>query len=204
MRFVDREQRERHLAEHILKPRPTCAFRRDIEQVQLAGAKPVLRLCPIAINRRQGRRLDPGRMGRADLVMHQRDQRRDDNRGARPRQCGDLIAERFPRPGRHDGEAMLARQHSIDHLTLDAAKAFKAKDFFENRFDRGHGTGLSCHAALRTWCGAHDVSEPVRCAALPVAVPTFRHRGRPWRSARHGCRVRRPVRHRVRQSHRHR
>ena len=63
-----------------------------------------------------------------DLVLHQRDQRRDDHRTAGQREGGQLVAQRFASAGRHDGEGGPVRQHVRDHGLLAGAQLRQAED----------------------------------------------------------------------------
>ena len=57
-----------------------------------------------------------------DLVLHQRDERRDDHRGARHQQCGELEAEALPRPRRHHDKRVSPLQHGTHDTFLAGAK----------------------------------------------------------------------------------
>ena len=56
------------------------------------------------------------------LILHQRDQRRDDERDARQLERGQLIAERLARAGRHDRERVDAGEHVADRERLAGAE----------------------------------------------------------------------------------
>ncbi len=57
------------------------------------------------------------------LVLHQRDERRDDQRRAAPREARKLVAERLAGSGRHDQEDVLARHdRSADRLLIGAER----------------------------------------------------------------------------------
>ena len=56
------------------------ALGRDVEQVELAGVEALDGPLAVAVGRGQRRGLEADRIGAADLVVHQRDQRRDDQR----------------------------------------------------------------------------------------------------------------------------
>jgi hypothetical protein len=68
---------------------------------------------------------------RVDLVLHQRDERRDDQSHAREKQRGQLIAERLPPPGRHHDDNVLSGQHGFDHAGLPLAEAAETEVSFE-------------------------------------------------------------------------
>src|SRR5205814_103225 len=52
------------------------------------------------------------------LVLHERDERRNDQRGATQTERRYLIAERFAGAARHDGERVPSRQDVLDDLVL--------------------------------------------------------------------------------------
>ena len=144
MRLVDRDQRQHFLVDQLAESLGRRPLGRDIEQVEIAVAEPLDRLLRgFASARGQRRRLDAIALGRSDLVVHQRDQRRDDQRGPAPRQRRQLVAERLARPGRHHRQRMLARHHPLDHLLLHPAKVGKAEPVVENLMHAGHSCTLS-------------------------------------------------------------
>ena len=95
--------------------------------VEIAPPEARDRLLTIVIGRGQRRRLDAEGVGGADLIVHQRNERGDDQRRARPRQRRHLIAERLARPGGHDCQRVRAAHHPLHHLGLHASKALEAK-----------------------------------------------------------------------------
>ena len=64
---------------------------------------------------------------RVDLVLHQRDERRDHQRRAAEQPRRDLIGERLAGAGRHDADAVAAGQHRVDDLLLAGAERFVAE-----------------------------------------------------------------------------
>jgi len=90
---------------------------------------------------------------RVALILHQRDQRRDDD-GERVAQHGrQLVAQRLAGPGGHDGQRAAAGQHARDDLGLARAQFAQAehapqhaaqpdrRDRFARRQFLGHGLG---------------------------------------------------------------
>jgi hypothetical protein len=106
MCFVYREQCQRHTSEQVQTAFSQQAFGSDVEQLQRPGCKALfdraLRCGVLA--RIEKCSFDAVLTQGLDLVLHQRDQRRHDNRRAVARQRGDLIAEGFAAPGRHQHE----------------------------------------------------------------------------------------------------
>ena len=139
MRFVDREKRDRALAERFQK-RPTPeTFRRDVDELEFAS-----RQCADALALFFGRDRAVYQRGRnsaalerVDLVFHERDQRRDDDGGAFEQERGQLVAKRFAAAGRHHDERIGAAGDRVDHFLLGIEKLPEAKIFFENVV-RGH------------------------------------------------------------------
>ena len=127
VRFVDGEQADGSLAQQLAEMALAGAFGRDVEQVQLARAEPVDGLLAVGIDAGQRGGADAVGQRRTQLVVHQRDQRGNDN--ARPRQHhgGQLIGQRFARAGRHHCQRRLPVQHTADHLILHPAKGGKAE-----------------------------------------------------------------------------
>ena len=64
----------------------------------------------------------PPRLERLDLILHQGDQWRDDDRQAVQEQAGQLVAERLAGPRGKEGERTAAGQQRPDHLLLSGAE----------------------------------------------------------------------------------
>ena len=110
VRLVDREQRDRAALQHPQGRLGAEAFRREVEQVKPPAQERRLHLAPLA---RFLRGVDePGPHAecpqRVDLVLHQRDQRRDNHTGAGPQQRRDLVAQRLAAAGRHEHQGVAA------------------------------------------------------------------------------------------------
>ncbi len=133
VRFVDGEQRDAGLFEQALKARGEQAFRRDVQELELAGDEFALdlhcrRIVQTGIQeRRRNAQFPQGR----DLILHQRDQRRDHHRAALAQQRRNLEAQRFAAPGRHQHQRIAARHQGIDDGRLLAAKRGVAEDAVE-------------------------------------------------------------------------
>ncbi len=93
MRLVDRDQRQRHVAQQLAKAARVHPLRRDIDEVEFAIPEPLRGSLAIAVGGGQRCGADTERIRASDLVVHQCDQRRHDERRPRPRQCGQLVAE---------------------------------------------------------------------------------------------------------------
>jgi len=131
VRLVDHEQpgRRRELGEHgvpevgVVQP-----FGTDEQDVDLAGRDRRLHLVPVLrVRGVHGRGLDPGALGRRDLVAHQRQQRRDDHgrTGSElAEQCrGEEVHGRLAPPGAlHDEGSPPMRHQRLDRRPLVFAK----------------------------------------------------------------------------------
>jgi len=75
-----------------------------------------------------------------DLVVHQRDQRRDHHRDALPgllaRNCRNLVTQRFAAAGGHQHQRVATRHHVLDDRLLRPTELTVAKDFLKNEMDR--------------------------------------------------------------------
>jgi hypothetical protein len=56
------------------------------------------------------------------LVLHERDQRGDDDRGSFGNYCGQLVAERFASAGGHDDAGVASGEESADYALLERAE----------------------------------------------------------------------------------
>ena len=61
------------------------------------------------------------------LVLHQGDQRRDDDGSALQHDSGQLIAQRFAATGGHDDKGVTSIQHTLDDGLLISLKCLKPK-----------------------------------------------------------------------------
>ena len=92
MRLVDREQRQPRLPQQLAKIAVRGAFGRDIEQIEFARPEARDRLGAIVVDAGQRRGADAHCLGRAQLIVHQGDQRRHDDARSRHRHRRQLIA----------------------------------------------------------------------------------------------------------------
>src|SRR4051794_6551477 len=124
VRLVDREQRDLRLAEPREETLVVEALRRDVQQPELTATQAVgdiARLGGVQA-RVEPRRIDALTGKQVDLILHQRDQRRDDHRHAVEHQRRQLVAEALAAAGREDGERRAARKERFDHLLLTGAE----------------------------------------------------------------------------------
>ena len=99
-------------------------------------------LCPPAVLRRLGRGQapggNPGLTGPSDLILHQGNQRRDDERQPSQRQGGNLIADALAAPGREHTQGIPTGEYRSHEVLLTRAEAGKAEVVPEER-KRGDG-----------------------------------------------------------------
>ena len=113
VRLVDHEQPDLGLPDPLEEAGRREPLRGDVEQPRAAADRAVERR---AVRRRVLLRVDhrhlAGRdaLERLDLVLHERDERRDDDREVRAHERGELVAERLARARRHDDEHVAARR----------------------------------------------------------------------------------------------
>ena len=129
MRLVDREQRQPQPRQPLQRAVGQQPLRRDVQQVELLldqVARDAARLGRIEIRmQRAGRHAELAQ--RRDLVVHQRDQRRDHHRGAGPAQRRHLEADALAAAGRRQHQRVAAGDDVAHHLLLLAAKAGEAE-----------------------------------------------------------------------------
>ena len=157
MRFVYREKADVRLVKQGMKVLPAGALGRDIEQIQLTGAKPFDRPGVIGIGTGQCRGANAVRHRRAQLIVHQRDQRRDDHARPFEHDRRQLVRQRLARAGRHDRQRRLAGQHTINHVLLRTAKRRESESLVQRvelgcvRNDRSVGHGRFDYNDERAW-----------------------------------------------------
>lgn len=66
-----------------------------------------------------------------DLILHQRDERRNHQRHPREKGRRQLIAERLPLPRRHDGHRIAPSQHGANDVLLARPERRKPEPFVE-------------------------------------------------------------------------
>ena len=134
MRLVDGEEGDRgaiEQAEHALLHE---ALGGDVKQVQPAGRELALDgVLPAAV---LGRVEEGGAHARllqgVDLILHERNQRRDDEPGAGADEGWNLIAEGLAAAGRHQGEHVAAGDQRLDDVGLMRAEARVAEHLLQH------------------------------------------------------------------------
>ncbi len=155
MRLVDREQRDVGPVEELSGRVHAQPLGGQIQEVELAREE--RRLDPHALRavlRRVEERGAHSEGGQGiHLVLHERDERRDDDARAGANEGGDLVAQRLAAAGRHEHESVAARDDLLDDLGLLAAERVIAEDTVQDlERVRARGGG-------RVDC-AHGVTAP--------------------------------------------
>ncbi len=158
MRLVDRDQRQRHAGEHLERLLLHEPLGRDVEKLQgraLEIGDHVL-LLGTRECRVQERRPHARVAQRADLILHQRDQRRDHDADPVAQQRGDLVAERLAAAGRHQHERVAARFRCRDDRALLAAEGFVAEHLAQHAARRVFRRSFGSRGLLH---GPHDATR---------------------------------------------
>ena len=150
MGFVNGDQRRLALGQHLAEARHAQPLRRNEEELQAAiqvihASLPRLRPVEAGVNppHPQAERQELGR-----LILHQRNQRADDQSRSAQRNRRQLVAERLAKAGRHHQQQVAPRNGRAADRLLIGAEARKAEDRAQqlvqlNRFDRRIRIGWS-------------------------------------------------------------
>src|SRR5690606_14832024 len=113
----------------------------------------------------------PEREELLDLILDERDERADDERGATAREAGELVAERLAGPRGHHDERVASRGDALADGPLVGPEAGVSEALGEESVERPRGDGL--HPRPRE-CVARDgcrggLAAPGGCALLDAA-----------------------------------
>ena len=126
VRFVDGEERDRHLLEPSTTYRRAPAARakdRAAGKLRARASRITLRLLRRCVERAvEDRRRNSHLRELRGLVLHQRNQRRDDDRGALGNHRRQLVAERLAAAGRHDHAGVASGQKAAHDALLQRAE----------------------------------------------------------------------------------
>ena len=158
VRLVDHEDVDQIGPQHLQEFRLRQPFRGDEDEVPLLLPDLVQDLGLLAAV--EGAvdldGVDPQLPQLVDLVLHQRDQGGDDDRGARQLGAGELIAERLAGAGGHDHQRVLAGEHRADDLLLPLPQSAEAEGVAKGAAEGrkldglgGHGTPSGLHQRVR-------------------------------------------------------
>jgi hypothetical protein len=158
--LVDDEQADVHVAQRVEEAGRGEAFRGDVEQLDLARHGPGDRRAIgdralLGVDERRPAR--DGALEALDLVLHERHERRDDDRQVRAHERGQLVAERFARPGGHHHQEVTPGERGADRLRLPGPERGEAEVFAQG----GEG-GIHAAADLTAGGGGRPRSRVTR------------------------------------------
>ena len=133
VRLVDDHDRGRRGGEEAAEEIRVEPFRRDIEKLDFSACR---RIGRPRLFGEWDRAVDEGGRDvffqqRIDLVLHQRDERRNHDAVTRTHEDRQLVAERFSGAGRHDDAEVAPGEDLFDHLLLIVEKAVESVIIFE-------------------------------------------------------------------------
>ena len=140
--LVDCDERGRKATELFEQPRRLEPLGRDVHQPVLpCRHRPLATPQFLRIERgRQVSGFDAALSEGTHLVLHQRDQRRDDDRRSLEDRGGKLIAEGLSAPGRRDDQdALSAPEKLVNGLSLPRPKLGQSEPLAQRHVDVGHG-----------------------------------------------------------------
>ena len=139
MRFVHHDQADAAFTDDAAQ-RAFEPFGSDVHQFQLAATQ--LRQGSLALVALQagvdhgGAKAEPHQ--RVHLILHERDERRNDQHRSRQDSGRNLEGDRLAGAGRHDADAVAAAQHRIDEMSLAGAELAVPEHLFEHLLRVGH------------------------------------------------------------------
>ncbi len=140
VRLVDRQQSHTGVRDRFEKLSIAQSLRRDVNQVERSRCHLTHHFVLLASGQRavdQPRR-DPQTLQRVDLVLHQCDQRRDDDRGPFACQTWQLITEALSTSGRHHAQHIITAGDGVDDIALTGPKRLQSEPR-QKRFGRRRG-----------------------------------------------------------------
>ena len=142
--LVNGEQRNVHTPQQGQRALLGQAFRGDVQQVQLAPVQGLFHLADLG--RAQGgievTRVYAQLAQGVHLVLHQRDQGRNDHPATRAREGGNLVAQGFAAAGGHQDQGVAAPDQGVDDLVLGWAEGLVTKGIAKNFQGVVHGRAV--------------------------------------------------------------
>ena len=151
VRLVHRHERDGHALHELLQARRVEPLGGDIEQLAGArgGERERLGLLGGGEGAVEARRRDT-RLGEGgDLVLHEGDERRDDDREPRQHAGRHLVDERLARTGGHDAEHVAPGKDPLHELALARAEVVVAEVLLEGGAGGGEGGRLGRRGGRR-------------------------------------------------------
>ena len=138
VRLVNRNATHRYarIVEQVVDFRSNKRFWRDIDNFRLPAPNRIHRILVIfPIDRRiQENRVHARRVQASDLVLHERNERRDDDRKPLKNQRGNLIAKRLSAASRHNRKRVLFCKHILNNIFLKQPERVVTENRFQNDF----------------------------------------------------------------------
>ena len=163
MGLVDGEDADRDIPQRLEEARRGEALRGHVEQAQLTGPGALDHLAVVGRVLLGVDQADPARCSlpeRLDLVLHQGDQRRDDDREVVTEQGGQLVAERLSGAGGHNDQHVAALEGALDRLFLAGPEGVEAEDLVERGLRGGHGSGQAELRAIGSSSSRENLPVP--------------------------------------------
>ncbi len=134
VRLVYCKQCNSRACEQIEAARRCQPFGGDVQQIEITvDQRPFDLACRPGIQRRIEKRCAYAELRQCrDLVLHQGDQRRDNNACALPQQCRHLVTQRLAAAGRHQHQRVAPSRNVPDDLRLRISKISMAEYFAQN------------------------------------------------------------------------
>ena len=133
MRFVNRKQGDLRAVEQAQEVFHQQSFRRDVNHVDIAALNALHRFAHFFGRHGgiDGGGADAELFQRLHLILHQRDERRDDDARALAQHRGYLVAKRLAAARGHENEAVAALRDMRNDFFLRAAEAVVAVGFLQ-------------------------------------------------------------------------
>ena len=134
VRFVNGDETHRQCLQTVEHRLAHQALGREVEELRFALGDSLPRIVVVlpTVARVDAVSRNTSELERRDLILHKRDERRDDHRKAFFDKCWHLKAHRFARPCRHDDERVLPRKQGINRCLLTWAERLKAEGFLQH------------------------------------------------------------------------
>jgi hypothetical protein len=150
MGLVDDEEGDSGAAEDLEGARLSEALRGDVEQPEASGGgvpEAVRGLAGGEVRVDLGRARDSPAPEAVDLVLHERDERRDDDGESGAEKSGELVAEGLAAACRQDAEGGPAGEEGFDEGALSRPELFVTEEAFQVVFERHYlkySIGICC------------------------------------------------------------
>jgi len=140
VRFVDGEEPDLTLLEKVDGGRDAEALGREVEKIQFTSPIRVFDATALFGGLGGVEELCTGAHGGQGihLILHQSDQRGNDNAGALTNKCGNLVTQRLAATGRHEHKGITTLHDRLDNLALLPPERVVTERGLKNRLGRHH------------------------------------------------------------------